>query len=308
MAIGDLFEVTEGTCEDVYYVDTGMYGSAEYGSVYFVDAAEPALVDSGIGTGYEHVLDGMAEVGLAPEDLEHVALTHVHLDHAGGAGYLVDTCPNATVAVHELGARHLVDPGRLVEGPTRAVGDPWEFYAEPEPIDADRIRELSDGDTVDLGDRELRVHHTPGHAPHQVVFEESDDAVVFTADAAGIYVPTLDRVRHTTPPPTYDQERAVTDVHAIAALEPSVLCYSHFGSAPTDDRLRTYADVLTEWVARVAEERERLGDDEAVADHLAPRTEVEGVWGQRKARAEERMNVRGVCTYLDDRGRAGAPD
>jgi glyoxylase-like metal-dependent hydrolase (beta-lactamase superfamily II) len=217
---------------------------------------------------------------------------------------LAEACPNATVAVHEIGARHLADPSRLVEGTKAAVGDQWQFYTEPEPVPDDRIRELTDGDRLDLGDRELRVHHTPGHAPHQVVFENPDTSAVFTADAAGIFVPSLDLVQHTTPPSNFDLERALTDVSTINALDPDVLCYAHFGAAAAEDRLQEYADRLTEWVRDVSRERGER-DDEAVADYFAGRTELDEVWGELKASAEERMNVRGVLTYLEDRDRAG---
>ncbi|WP_299268594.1 MBL fold metallo-hydrolase [Halorientalis sp.] len=301
MAIGDSFEVAVGGVDGVSYVDTGMYDTAEYGAVYVVEGDEPAIVDSGIGTNHEAVLNGLAERGIAPEDLRTIALTHVHLDHAGGAGYLADACPNADVVVHEQGARHLVDPSRLVAGTKQAVGDQWEFYADPKPVPEGRIREISGGDTVGLGDRELRAHHTPGHAPHQVVFELADESVVFTADAAGIYVPGRDSVRQTTPPPNFDLEGCLADLRTVLDCDPAVLCYAHFGPATADDRVREYADTLSEWVGAVAEKRDELGDDDAVVEYFGDHTSMTDVWGDRKAAAEERMNTRGVLTYLDRR-------
>jgi glyoxylase-like metal-dependent hydrolase (beta-lactamase superfamily II) len=301
MAIGDSFEVTVGGVDGVSYVDTGMYGTAEYGSVYVVEGEEPALIDSGIGTNYGAILDGLEAIGIAPEALSTIALTHVHLDHAGGAGYLAEACPNADVVVHESGARHLVDPSRLVAGTKQAVGDQWEFYTDPKPVPEERIREITDGDVLDVGDRELRVHHTPGHAPHQVVFELPGESIVFTADAAGIYVPELDSVRQTTPPPNFDLEQCLADLHTIRDCEPAVLCYAHFGPAAADDRLREYADVLSEWVGAVEAKRDDLGDDDAVVEYFADHAALTGVWDDRKAVAEERMNTRGVLTYLDRR-------
>lgn len=299
MAIGDVTTVTVGDCTDLHYVDTGMYDAPNFGSVYILDAERPAIVDSGIGTEYERVLDAMERVGVAPADLELVALTHVHLDHAGGAGFLAEACPNATVAVHESGARHLVDPDRLVAGTKAAVGEQWQHYTEPEPVPEDRIRELTDGDELDLGDRRFRVHHAPGHAPHQVVFENPAESTVFTGDAAGIYVPGHDAVIETTPPSNFDLEQCLEDTRTIAALDPSVLCYGHFGAARADGRLAGYRETLREWVDRVAETRSELGDDEALADHFAAETDLVDVWGEQKARAEARLNVRGVCGYLD---------
>jgi glyoxylase-like metal-dependent hydrolase (beta-lactamase superfamily II) len=192
MAIGDVYEVEP--VRDCHYVDTGLYGTPGYGSVYLLDAERPAIVDSGIGTNYESILEGLETVGIAPADLEVIALTHVHLDHAGGAGFIAEET-GADVYVHESGARFLEDPGPLWEGTRRAVGDQIAHYTEPRPLGADRLETLEDGDAIDLGDRTFDVHHAPGHAFHQVVFQESGDDVVFAADAAGIYDRDSDAVR-----------------------------------------------------------------------------------------------------------------
>ncbi|WP_336036119.1 MBL fold metallo-hydrolase [Halobacterium yunchengense] len=301
MAIGDVFEVED--CTGVSYVDTGMYDTAEYGSVYVVDADRPAIVDTGIGTNYERVLDALEEVGVGREDLEAILVTHVHLDHAGGAGYVAAECPNADVYVHEVGAPHLVDPGRLVVGTKEAVGDQWQYYVEPEPVPEDRIVELTDGDTVDLGSREVTAHHVPGHAPHQVVFEDHADDAVFTADAAGIWVPSQDRVRETSPPPNFDLQQCITDVELIRRLDPEVLLYAHFGPGPedVDAVLRQYEQVLDDWVETVKREVVERGSEAAAVDHLAATNDVADVWGEGKAREETAMNVRGVLHYLKTR-------
>ena len=301
MAEGDVYEVTTGECSDLYYVDTGMYDTSEYGVVYILDAEEVTLVDTGIGTNHEWILNALDEVGIAPEAVEHIVVTHVHLDHAGGAGYLAAACENATVSVHELGARHLIDPSRLWEGTKGAVGDQIRWYAEPKPVPAERIRELEGGDVVDCGDHELRAVHAPGHAPHQLIFHDPANDAVFTADAAGIYVPSRDEVRQTSPPPQFDLEQALADVETIRSFEPSTLLYAHFGPAPTDDLLSAYEARLESWVAAVAEARRELDDDEAVVEHFATDSGMEDVWGAEKARGETAMNVRGVLRYLDGR-------
>jgi len=297
MAIGEVYDAAD--CPDVHYVDTGMYGVPEYGSVYIVDAERPALVDTGLGSSVETILDAMAAVGIAPEDLEVIALTHVHLDHAGGAGYLVEACPNATVYVHESGRQHMEDPGRLWAGTKQAVGDQIEFYAEPQPIPSERLVDLADGDGIDLGDHTLGVHHAPGHAPHQVVFHDRATDGVFVADAAGIYSQSTDSVHPTTPPVNFDLDEALDDVSMLRELDPATLLYGHFGPAPAGDRLATYADVLDGWVADIEAKRAELGDDEAVVDHFVETVDTPDVWGERKARAEVAMNVRGVLLSLD---------
>ena len=298
MAIGDVFRA-ESVSEDLWYVDTGMYEVAEYGSVYLLDGDRPALVDTGLGTNDERVLGLIEQAGLTPADIDVIAVTHVHLDHAGGAGVLVEECSNATVAVHERGARHLVDPSRLWAGTKQAVGDQIEYYTEPTPVPEDRIRELTDGDEIDLGDQRLVARHTPGHAPHQVVFEAPALDGVFTADAAGIYTPSTDEVHVTSPPPNFGFEQVLADVELLKALDTEWLLYAHFGPARTAERLDEYTTIVEEWVAAVERERERHEDDEAVVAHFVESVETPAIWSEHKARAEVAMNVRGVLTYLD---------
>jgi glyoxylase-like metal-dependent hydrolase (beta-lactamase superfamily II) len=300
MAIGDVRAVDD--CTDVHYVDTGMYDVAAYGSVYVVDADRPAVVDAGIGADRERVFDALDAVGVAPEDLAAVVLTHVHLDHAGGAGYLAERCPEATVYAHERGVPHLADPSRLVAGTKDAVGDAWRFYADPVPVPESRLEALTDGDAVDLGDRTLTAHGAPGHAPHQLVFRDDRDGAVFTGDAAGIWVPSREAVVPTTPPPQFDLDQCLADVETIRDLDPSALLYAHFGPGPDDvDAVLTeYRRTLEAWVEEVAALREELGDDEAVVARAADETDLDDAWGERKARQEAALNARGALRSLAD--------
>lgn len=302
MEVGDVREVTTGDCSDLYYIDTGMYGTSEYGAVYILDDDQPAVIETGIGTNSELILDALTEIGIDHEALSVIAVSHIHLDHAGGAGYLAAACPNADVYVSDVGARHLIDPERLVEGTKRVVGKQWEFYAEPKPIPAERITEIADGDVIDLGTHELRVHATPGHAPHQVVFEDPANDAIFTADAAGIWVPSLETIKETSPPPQFDLEQCLTDVATLRERDREVLLYTHFGPREAGDILERYERVLTEWVAAVERER-ATKDDEAVIDHFrsqAAESAFADIWGERKGRTETAMNVRGVLAYLDE--------
>lgn len=298
MAIGDV--ATVGIDGSIQYVDTGMFGSAEYGSVYLIDDDRPALVDAGIGTNYDRILDLLDSVGIAPDELSVIALTHAHLDHAGGAGFLAEACPNATVYVHEVGAPHLVDPGRLWEGTKEAVGDQIVFYTEPKPLSESRIVSITDGDEIDLGTHTLRAHYAPGHAPHQVVFELPERDAVFTGDAAGVYTPSIDRIHATSPPPQFDLEGALDDTAMIRELEPETLLYAHFGPAPADSQLSAYAERLKSWVVDVREARDTFGDTDEIVEHFLAQQDSPEVWDERKVRGELAMNIRGVLTYLDD--------
>jgi glyoxylase-like metal-dependent hydrolase (beta-lactamase superfamily II) len=299
MAAGDVHRVTVGDCTDLHYVDTGMYDTAGYGCVYLLDADRPAVVETGIGTHHDRVLDAVDAVGIDRAAVAVVAVTHVHLDHAGGAGLLADELPAAEVVAPERGARHLIDPSRLWAGTRSAVGDQIRYYTEPEPVPEDRMRPLADGDRVDLGDHTLVAHEAPGHAPHQVVFDHPENDAVFTADAAGIYVPSLDRVEPTTPPPQFDLERALADVETLRELGRSTLCYTHFGAHSAGDRLDEYARRLAAWVETVRTAKAEHGDEGAV-ERLSADPETAAVWGEHKARGEAAMNVRGMLSYLDD--------
>ncbi|OIB57789.1 MBL fold metallo-hydrolase [Natrialba sp. SSL1] len=304
MAIGDVRAVTVGDCSDLYYLDTGMYETEGYGAVYIIDDERPAIVETGIGTNYDLILDGLAELDIAPEDVAVITVTHIHLDHAGGAGLLAEACPNADVHIPSVGASLLADPGKLVAGTKNAVGDQWQYYVEPEPIPEDRIVELEDGDVIDLGEHELRVHEAPGHAFHQVVFEDPANDAVFTGDAAGIWIPDREEIVETSPPSDFDLEQCLADARTIADIDPDVLLYTHFGPRyvgdDADQALEEYATVLTEWVNAVEAKREELADDELMA-HFAAATDHGDAWSDEKASAEAAMNVRGVVGYLDDR-------
>lgn len=296
----DLFEVTSADSSDLYYIDMELYETPKYGSVYILDADRPAVIDSGTGLNYEKILDALDELGIAPEELQAIVPTHVHLDHAGGAGYLADKCPNADVCLYEAGAKFLVDPTKIWEGTKQVVGDRIEYYAEPKPVPEDRIVELADGDTLDLGDHSLETLHAPGHAFHQAAYYDEANDGVFTADAAGINSPGLDGVRHTSPPPGFDLEGCLADVELLQELDPAALYYGHFGDRETGSLLEEYASVIESWVEEVEAKRDELDNDEAVVEFFAERAETKGHWTNQHARGEEAMNVRGVLHYLDN--------
>ncbi len=293
--------VTAGKTDDIWYVDVELFDTTGYGSVYLITGDEPAIVDTGTGRNYQTILDGLAALGIAPEELSAILLTHVHLDHAGGASPLVDACPNADVYIHESGVRFLRDPTRLWEGTKQVLGERIAYYREPDPIPKHRIIELTDGETVTLGNRKLDVHHAPGHAFHQVVYHDRPSNGIFTADAAGIYLPSIGRIRHTSPPPGFNFEGCLEDIEMLESLDSTALYYGHFGDQPTEDRLTEYRNVLTEWVESVAEKRTELGDDEEVIEYFVTHVETTETWREAHARGEERMNVEGVLHYLDNR-------
>jgi glyoxylase-like metal-dependent hydrolase (beta-lactamase superfamily II) len=295
MALGDVAPVTAGDASDLYVLDIGMLDTPRYAAVYLVDGDRPALIETGTGANTDVILDALAELGIAPGDLEVIAPTHAHLDHAGGAGYLAEACPNAEVYVYERAARHLIDPGRLWAGTKAAVGDWVEYYAEPVPVPSDRLVELGDGDTIDLGNRDLTVHAAPGHAPHHAVFEDVTSDCVFTADAAGIYIEAFEAPRPTTPPANFDVAASLVDIEMLEALDPAGLCFSHAGAAPADGLLEAAAREIRTFVEAVEAAREAVGEDpDAIVDELEPWPDAVAVWGEQTVRETLTLNVRGV--------------
>jgi len=293
------FEPVRGVT-DLYVHDSGMFDTDEYGAVYVYDAERPVVIDTGTGANRESLFETIDEIGIEREELAWILPTHAHLDHAGGAGHLAERYPNAEVRVPEKGVRHLVDPGALVAGTKSAVRDQWQYYDEPAPVPEDRIAGLAGGDRIDLGDRELVVHEAPGHAPHHAFYHEPDADVVFTADAAGIYVPEVDTVRPTSPPPQFDLDQCLRDLSAIEELDPEYLCFGHFGPREYDASLIGEAKrAYVEWVEAVREKREALGDDEAVVEHFVEASRDVEFWNPERARADASLNSRGVLTYLD---------
>jgi glyoxylase-like metal-dependent hydrolase (beta-lactamase superfamily II) len=214
------------------------------------------------------VLDALAGLGLGPGDLAGIVVTHIHLDHAGGVGDLARAFPDATVYVHPAGARHLVDPSRLVASAARVYGDTLDtLYGRLDPTPVERIRALEDGEEIPVGPgRVLTSVHSPGHASHHLALHDSGTGVLFAGDAAGVRLPDVGVLRPATPPPDFDLDLAVRSLHLFAGRRPSALALAHFGVLDGDpaEILGEAEHVLREW-ASVAEAAWRRGDDVAAA-------------------------------------------
>ena len=235
---------------------------------WLLDGPETVLVETGSQTSVPVVLDALAGLGVGATDLAGIVVTHIHLDHAGGVGDLVRAFPNAKVYVHPAGARHLVDPSRLIASAARVFGDTLDtLYGRLDPTPVERIRALEDGEDVRVGPgRVLTAVHSPGHANHHLALHDSETGVLFAGDAAGVRLPDVGVLRPATPPPEFDLELAVRSLHAFAHRRPSALALAHFGVLDGDpvEILGQAEDVLREW-AGVAEAAWQRGDDVAAA-------------------------------------------
>jgi glyoxylase-like metal-dependent hydrolase (beta-lactamase superfamily II) len=220
---------------------------------YVIKGKKPLLVESGPTNSIPNLLSGLKELNINLEDVEYVAITHVHLDHGGGAGTLLKALPNAKVIVHPRGMPHLIDPERLWPSSQAVLGFVSEIFGKPEPVPKDRIIPITEG-SFDLDDgAKLTVTETVGHASHNISFQESFNGGVFPGDAAGTYLPEFDVVVPTTPPPFY-LDAALASLDKLIRLKPTVIYFSHFGKA-TDavQRLKDYKLQLQLW-ADIAED------------------------------------------------------
>jgi glyoxylase-like metal-dependent hydrolase (beta-lactamase superfamily II) len=220
---------------------------------YVVCGKKPLLVESGPTNSIPNLILGLKQLNVKLEDVEYVAVTHVHLDHGGGAGLLLKFLPNAKVLVHPRGLPHLVDPERLWPSSQKVLGFVSEIFGKPEPVPKERIIAVTEG-SIDLGAGEkLTYTETLGHASHNLSFKETFNGGVFPGDAAGTYFPEFDVVVPTTPPPFY-LDAALASLDKLIGLNPSVLYYSHFGKAGNAvQRLKDYKVQLQLW-AKIAEE------------------------------------------------------
>jgi glyoxylase-like metal-dependent hydrolase (beta-lactamase superfamily II) len=152
---------------------------------------EYALVETGPSTTLAALADGLEQLGVSPEQIGTLLVTHIHLDHAGAAGVLVDRYPHMQVYVHEVGAPHLIDPSKLLVSATRIYGDRMdELWGEVKPVPAQNVHAVTDGDVVSAAGHHLKALYTPGHASHHVAYQDDATGDMFTGDVAGATDPS----------------------------------------------------------------------------------------------------------------------
>jgi len=254
---------------EVFQIDTRMAGYDGITAGYLIRGERPCLVETGTAPSAPVVRDALARLGIGAADLATVVVTHIHLDHAGGAGDIAAMFPQAQIVVHQRGARHLADPSRLMAGARMVYGDALDrLFGELAPVPAGRIVALDDTGTVDLGGgRRLDSYYSPGHAKHHVGLVDSETGDLSVGDAAGVYLPDTGDLRPATPPPDFDLSAALGSLDMFAALAPSRLLFSHYG--PVSDvpvTLERSAEEIRVWVEHTRSARDAGMDlDHAVA-------------------------------------------
>lgn len=293
-------------------IDTKMHGRGGITGAFLIEGEQTALVETGPRSSLEAVLRGLDELDV--QELDWIVVTHIHLDHAGAAGTLAKRWPEARVAVHHVGAPHLVDPSKLWSSAARIYGDSMqELWGGIDPVAEDRLIALNDGDVVDLGGRRLRAVETPGHARHHHAFLDDATGICFVGDALGVRLQDVGIFRPATPPPEFHLEDTIKSIERIRELGATSLYLTHYGPSDSGERPQSpdeacdsAVEALRRWEALVREARSRGGDLEVITEFVQ-----RGVRGNAETqvspddieRMEEttsyHMNVSGYVRYLD---------
>lgn len=242
---------------------------------YVLQSKQLTLIETGPSPSIPHIEQGLQELSITLEDIKYIILTHIHLDHAGGAGLLLKKCPNAKIIVHPRGTRHLADPSRLEAGARAVYGDQFDDLFDPiVPIPEERLQAVQDGETLEIdSDRTLTFYDTPGHAKHHIAIFDSLSEGLFIGDTAGIrYHQTEDQgltfYLPTTSPNQFDPEAMHQSIQRFRQMNPKRLFFGHYGMSEEPD----YAfDQVQVWIPVFVEEAEVSTHSEEIEKRLLAR-------------------------------------
>ena len=228
----------------IFAIDTEYLYPGHAAAHLIIDSGRAAFVDVGTNDSIPYLLAALAELGVAREAVDYLLLTHVHLDHAGGAGALMRELPNARAVLHPRGAPHMIDPTRLITGSKAVYGEERfeRLYGELLPIPATRVQVVQDGERVRLGGRELQLLHTPGHAAHHYVVVDAAHDSIFSGDTFGISYRGLDTaagpfITPATVPTQFDPEQHLASVDRMLGFHPESIYLMHFSRVTGVPRL-----------------------------------------------------------------------
>jgi len=218
-------------------IDAHYLGYAGFTATYLLQQGDrAAFVETANAHAVPRMLEALAEKGLSPEQVDYIIITHVHLDHAGGAAALMNACPNATLLAHPNAAKHAIDPSKLVRSAKGVYGEERfaEMYGTIDPIPAERVRIMDDDEVLDWHGRELRFLHTRGHANHHFCVHDPASGGVFTGDSFGLVYPILQTkglfAIPSTSPTDFDAAAAKASLDRIVATGSTTAYLTHFGA------------------------------------------------------------------------------
>lgn len=246
---------TLAVAKGVTLVDVHYLGQDKYiAPCLLEDESGVAVVDPGPTSSLAGLEAGLAERGLTTANIHTLLLTHIHLDHAGAAGTLVKRHPHMRVYVHEKGARHMIDPTKLLASALRLYGENMDrFWGEFLAVPAENVTVLTGGETITVGGRKLEVVYTPGHAVHHVSYFDQSTGLGFTGDTTGMRPIGARVAMPVTPPPDIDLEGWQRSLAAILERHPERLFITHFGPAENPGwHIAEMSERLAKWAEQVA--------------------------------------------------------
>lgn len=257
---------------DLWLLDTIFQGApGVIASFLLTGPSGLALVDVGSAVTLDTLLASIRATGHQPEEIEHILLTHIHLDHAGATGLLLRHTPHARVYVHHIGAPHLIHPEKLLESASRIYGEKMRtLWGEILPVPEERLIAIDEGAELRVGERTLTALYTPGHAIHHVAFHDAAHAAIFPGDVAGVRLEDIEYVRPPTPPPDLNLEDWSASIERLRALHPEILYLPHYGPAQgADQHFSELRERLFAWGEIVARGMREGKDDQRLAADLA---------------------------------------
>lgn len=232
------------------------------------EGGEVAFIEANTSHAVPRLMEALTKANLRPEAVKYIIVTHVHLDHAGGASALMKACPRAVLLAHPRAVKHLVEPAKLVASAQHVYGEALfaSLYGRIEPIDAARVHSMDDGSSITLGPATFRFHHTRGHANHHFVVHDEAKRTIYTGDAFGLVYPAMQRAKRlaypSTSPTDFDGPAAIESVERIMSLKPEAVALTHFGLfedvQTIGNQLKHWLELSTRWV----EEGTQTGDEQ----------------------------------------------
>jgi len=300
----------EKISDSIYLIDTLFAGIEKVVGSYLIVSDKATIIDTGYSATYKNVITAIKKAGVELSKIEYIMPTHIHLDHGGASGHLAKEIENSTVIVHERGAKHLVDPSKLIASVKSIFPEEKiKYMGLPIPIEKERVEGVPGNEEIyELGDIELRTIYTPGHAPHHMSIYINDTGYVFTGDVVAVRYPNFPVYIPTTPAPSFDPELAIKSVEKIESLEPKKLFTPHFGVV---DNVQEHLDItkikIREWVEKIEEITEE-GDKglydvlNAMIEYVAKEARIPPDQVPENAKGSIYISVFGILHYLEKRG------
>lgn len=231
-------ERTQKIAPNFFCIDTHDLNRKERTSAYLLIDEKIALVETSASPSVPYIIEGLNELQISLEDIDYVIVTHIHLDHAGGVGLFLQSCPNAKLVVHPRGVAHMVDPSRLIASAKSVYGNEFERLFDPIlPVEPERIIEARHEDILSLGHHQLTFYHTEGHAKHHISMHYSATNGLFVGDTTGVCYPemaqeAIDLIIPSTSPNQYDPETMEQSIQLYETLNVRELYFGHYGAYP----------------------------------------------------------------------------